>query len=206
MQDLQKIDSLFNVIVWWRHYSKKKSDVVQCFRCQQFGHGMRNCHLEAKCVKCGERHQTAECILPARGGTAANEDRSQIRCANCSQNHTANYKGCPARLKHLQDLKAKMRTRPNARNSSVKVSTVPVLAPSRPGGDLSHLLGSITKPNLSYSQVVQGNPQPGSSNLFTVEEFMCLANELFTNLSNCQSKAMQFLALSELIIKYVYNG
>ncbi|KAL1402962.1 hypothetical protein pipiens_000933, partial [Culex pipiens pipiens] len=31
---------------------------------------------------------------------------------------------------------------------------------------------------------------------------MCLASELFTRLSNCQSKAMQFLALSELIIKF----
>lgn len=206
LQDLQKVTSLFNVIVWWRYYSKKKADVVQCFRCQQYGHGMRNCHLEAKCVKCGERHQTSECTLPGRSASAVSEDRSLIRCANCSQNHTASFKGCPMRLKYLQELKAKKRTRPVLGNNRAKVSTVPVSAPRGASGDISQLLGSITNPNVSYSQIVQGNSQPGSPNLFTVEEFMCLARELFHSLSNCQSKAMQFLALSELIIKYVYNG
>ncbi|KAL9693052.1 hypothetical protein quinque_012337 [Culex quinquefasciatus] len=73
-----------------------------------------------------------------------------------------------------------------------KVSAVPAPAPRPQGGDLSQLLGSIANPGVSYSQAVQG--QPESSTLFTVEEFMCLASELFTRLSNCQSKAMQFLA------------
>lgn len=58
LQDLRKIRSLFNVIVNWRPYSKKVTDIVQCFRCQQFGHGMSHCHLQPKCVKCGELHLT----------------------------------------------------------------------------------------------------------------------------------------------------
>ncbi|KAL1379127.1 hypothetical protein pipiens_015134 [Culex pipiens pipiens] len=113
-------------------------------------------------------------------------------------------KGCPTRLKYLQDLKAKKKTSPAGRSNAPKVSVVPAPAPRPLGGDLSQLLGSIANPGVSYSQAVQG--QPESSTLFTVEEFMCLASELFTRLSNCQSKAMQFLALSELIIKFVYNG
>lgn len=203
LQELQQIKALFNVIVRWRHYSRKKSDVVQCFRCQQYGHGMKNCHLEAKCVKCGERHQTTECELPARADAVANEDRSKIRCANCSQNHTANYKGCPTRLKYLQDLKAKKNTKPTSNPPKVSKAPAPV-PPSKPVGDLSQLLSSLTNSETSYSQALQG--QPGSPSLFSVEEFICLAKDLFARLSSCQSKAMQFLALSELIIKYIYNG
>lgn len=43
------------------------------------------------------------------------------------------------------------------------------------------------------------------SDLFTATEFLNLAMEMFERLSACRSKAMQFAALSELMIKYVYN-
>ncbi|GJQ67639.1 hypothetical protein Trydic_g8430 [Trypoxylus dichotomus] len=64
----------------------KKGQVIQCHRCQLYGHGQRNCHAAAVCVKCAGPHQTAEC---------AKSRDTPARCALCQGPHTANYKGCP---------------------------------------------------------------------------------------------------------------
>ncbi|GJQ86840.1 hypothetical protein Trydic_g19300, partial [Trypoxylus dichotomus] len=64
----------------------KKDQVTQCHRCQLYGHGQRNCHAAAVCVKCAGPHQTAECTKPRD---------VPAKCALCSGPHTASYKGCP---------------------------------------------------------------------------------------------------------------
>lgn len=119
---------------------------------------MRNCNMDAKCVKCGELHLTKDCTLPPRRAT---DDRSKIRCANCSQNHTSG-------------------------SSATVVAAAAVAVDGAAGGG--------------------GYAGPDQSELFSLHEFMNLASDLFTRLSSCKTKAQQFLALSELMIKYVYNG
>lgn len=58
---------------------------IQCFKCQRFGHTSSFCANSPRCMKCGASHSTHQCeklrSLPAL-------------CANCKQNHTANYRGC----------------------------------------------------------------------------------------------------------------
>ncbi|BFG03103.1 nucleic-acid-binding protein from mobile element jockey-like [Drosophila madeirensis] len=39
----------------------KFDDVVQCYRCQRFGHTKRYCRLEERCVKCGGDHASNTC-------------------------------------------------------------------------------------------------------------------------------------------------
>jgi hypothetical protein len=64
----------------------KKGTTAQCHRCQRFHHSQRNCYAPAKCVKCGEFHDSHLCkkakSVPAK-------------CANCGGAHTASYRGCP---------------------------------------------------------------------------------------------------------------
>ncbi|GJQ88801.1 hypothetical protein Trydic_g13294 [Trypoxylus dichotomus] len=64
----------------------KKVQATQCHRCQLYGHGQRNCHAAAVCVKCARPHQTAECAKPRD---------VPAKCALCSGPHTASYRGCP---------------------------------------------------------------------------------------------------------------
>lgn len=59
--------------------------IAQCKRCQRFGHTQKFCGREAKCVKCAGNHLTVECKKPAN---------TKPVCANCSENHPANYRGC----------------------------------------------------------------------------------------------------------------
>lgn len=64
---------------------KKKKSVVQCHRCQQYGHSKNNCMRPYKCLKCGEGHNTVDC--PKKRDVPPT-------CALCSEEHPANYKGC----------------------------------------------------------------------------------------------------------------
>lgn len=64
---------------------KKTIDLVQCHRCQQFGHTKSYCKKPFRCVKCGMDHATAECKKSID---------TPPRCVHCLMNHTASYKGC----------------------------------------------------------------------------------------------------------------
>jgi hypothetical protein len=64
----------------------KKGTTAQCHRCQRFHHSQKNCHALAKCVKCGEGHESKDC---------KKSKEIPARCANCGGGHTASYRGCP---------------------------------------------------------------------------------------------------------------
>jgi len=66
--------------------SQKKFDgVVQCFRCQAFGHTKRYCKLQHVCVKCGLLHDSLVC-----------QKTTEIppMCGNCGEEHTPSFRGC----------------------------------------------------------------------------------------------------------------
>lgn len=65
---------------------KKKKTVVQCQRCQQYGHSKNYCMRPYRCVKCAQSHKTSECTKKDRNTPA--------KCALCLGPHPANYKGC----------------------------------------------------------------------------------------------------------------
>ncbi len=64
---------------------RKTTSLPQCKRCQDYGHSANYCTRTPKCVKCGESHFAAECKLKKTNPPC---------CANCKEQHTANYKGC----------------------------------------------------------------------------------------------------------------
>lgn len=192
LSELRKVKAVFNTLVKWRYFERKPTDAVQCHRCQQFGHGMRNCNLLPLCVKCGEKHLSTECNLPKKADLELgdrNGTRDSIKCANCSGQHTANYRGCPSRKNYLEKL-AKIRA--ERRNPA------PPPPPPRP------LQGRPSSSGNSYAEVLKN--QSSHKNLFSVSEFLALAREMFDRLATCQTKQQQLLALFELTTKYVYNG
>ncbi len=65
---------------------KPKRTEVQCKRCQAFGHTQAYCTLPYSCVKCGGEHDNRNC---------QKKPEEKPRCANCSGEHPANYRGCP---------------------------------------------------------------------------------------------------------------
>ena len=64
---------------------RKKNHIVQCTRCQFYGHTKSYCSRPYVCVKCGGEHNTTLCTKdPAAPAT----------CALCGGQHPASYKGC----------------------------------------------------------------------------------------------------------------
>lgn len=65
---------------------KKRTSIVQCQRCQQYGHSKNYCMRPYRCVKCAESHKTKDCPKVGRSTPAT--------CALCFGPHPSNYKGC----------------------------------------------------------------------------------------------------------------
>lgn len=63
----------------------QRPQLVQCQRCQKFGHSKDLCSLPFACVKCAGKHPTSDCTKSSS---------VVAKCANCSGAHTASYRGC----------------------------------------------------------------------------------------------------------------
>ena len=83
-KDVYKIKHLSNAMVSIEP-PKQTDDLVQCYRCQEFGHSKTYCKRPYKCVKCGNGHQTSTCTK---------DINTPPKCVHCLENHTASYKGC----------------------------------------------------------------------------------------------------------------
>ncbi|KAG8227886.1 hypothetical protein J437_LFUL007197 [Ladona fulva] len=94
----------------------------QCHRCQLFGHTMKACQLNFRCIKCGQSHPSSECysILP-----------KGLTCTNCKGSHPANDRGCPAymsikeRLAKLKEAAKQASGKPNVQPPPVNSTTFP---------------------------------------------------------------------------------
>jgi hypothetical protein len=64
---------------------RRNKTIVQCTRCQQYGHTKNYCMRPFRCVKCGGPHNTTTCTK---------DKNSPAICALCQGSHPANYKGC----------------------------------------------------------------------------------------------------------------
>jgi hypothetical protein len=98
ISSLREIKAISNVIVRWTYYDSKRHGPTQCRRCQMWGHGSSNCHLDPACVKCAGPHETSACTVSATG---AKVPEDQLKCVNCQQKHSANYGGCASRQNYI---------------------------------------------------------------------------------------------------------
>jgi hypothetical protein len=98
----------------------KNSGILQCKRCQRFGHSAINCHNTYRCVKCGKEesqkdsagvligHKFGECPLNLQQVNGS-VDPQNLFCCNCKKaGHPANYTKCEKFLEQInkRDLKA----------------------------------------------------------------------------------------------------
>lgn len=83
----------YTKVRWERHHNNKF--IIQCHRCQAWGHATANCHSTPKCLKCAASHITRDCIK---------DTSSPAKCANCGAAHPANNTACPVYQKKLNDI------------------------------------------------------------------------------------------------------
>lgn len=137
-------------IVFELPYTKK--EVVQCQRCQRYGHSKTYCRHPFRCVKCAENHPTAEC--PKKDNTTT------VKCVLCDGAHPASYRGCSVH-KEIQLRKYP----PNRLKENIPKPVQPItkFSPRDP-----RIVNRIS-PSVSYAQIVKDTStsnQPNHSSYY----------------------------------------
>lgn len=104
---------------------RKSKTIVQCQRCQQYGHSKNNCMRPYRCVKCGEGHKTSDCLKKDRNTPA--------KCALCSCDHPANYKGCQVYREILsrKTIHKHAPSKPNKQKAEIAAPIAPLPQPTQ---------------------------------------------------------------------------
>lgn len=116
--DLRKIKVVNYTVVEWDTFRSSKGQTTQCRRCQNYGHGTRNCHFQPRCVNCAGEHMSAECEELNKAMAAAKIKNDELqknhmgegeqendlinfdfqwKCANCGLPHRANDGSCTSK-------------------------------------------------------------------------------------------------------------
>ena len=85
-KEIYNINRLMNSIVKFEPPLVKK-EIVQCKRCQRYGHTQKYCNHNFRCVKCAGSHPTDQCTK---------SPETPAKCIHCQGEHNANYQGCLA--------------------------------------------------------------------------------------------------------------
>jgi hypothetical protein len=85
---------------------KSRRSLIQCHKCQHFGHTAARCSSPPACGRCAAPHATTDCHCPE---TPPCKDHRQcthvaLSCALCQSDHRASYRDCPSRLNALRRL------------------------------------------------------------------------------------------------------
>lgn len=147
IQDVMKTKFFMNQKIEWE--IMKKHEIIQCKRCQRYGHSAKNCAMPYRCVKCTENHLPGECLLKkcdeVMPHSKENEEsniasKTEPSCVNCGQSgHPANYRNCPM-YKNIM------------RRKQERINDQRIQQEQR-----NRYISNHVKQNMSYSKVVNSN-------------------------------------------------
>lgn len=153
--------------VFFARYNANNT-IVQCKRCQRFGHVASNCNLPHRCVKCGEGHGPGNCTLPPKeqnnevisvrqpDGTIKTTIGKPVYCILCeTHGHTANYRKCAVYKQ------AKAQKEASSRRQAHRVPIQQQTRPSkRPNMQGPHSFADIVRASTSQPHVTSTNTAP----------------------------------------------
>lgn len=155
-KEVKSIRYIFNTVVKIEDPIKRKT-IVQCTKCQQYGHTKNNCLRPYRCVKCAEAHKTSDCPKTDRSTPA--------KCALCLGNHPANYKGCEVYKEILKrrETKNKQFTK---QEKLVSIAENIQMNPEKPKKEVDDPLLLPKQPanQRSYAEALGGGTHTPSSN------------------------------------------
>ena len=184
-EEIYNISRLMNAIVKFESPQIKK-EILQCKRCQRYGHTQKYCNHTFRCVKSAGTHPTDQC---------RKSPETPAKCIHCQGDHPANYKGCSAYKTLYSNNYPKLRTKEvNYQTpSSPKFTFTPIPPTNQTPSPIK-----LTTPSNSYAQAVQGTqntpnshrdpPQnsaptsPNTDNISRLEKLMEKQSEQINNL------------------------
>lgn len=222
LKDLKSYNRINSTVVEWVRYKPKHRDVTQCMNCLRFGHGTRNCAMNARCIRCGEAHGITEC---------ERMEEADPKCANCGENHRATFKACKKRAEFV-DIRnrASTRSQPNRRTAHTGTdqpaayrsrSSIPNFPPLQPNQRSRTTAASATPQAPTAPTTSQSTSPPGfcwgqqrndsappppqeETSLYTAEELLPIFETMAARMRSCKTKYDQVYTLGMLLIQYAY--
>ncbi|KAL4105226.1 hypothetical protein QTP88_020488 [Uroleucon formosanum] len=121
----------------------KSKTISQCTNCQEYGHTKTYCGYPSRCIRCGSNHKSSDC---------PNQRSDPPKCALCSGDHPASYKGCSI-YKDLQPAK-----KPYTKSNLVPTNTrfnITTVRDSHPINDTHLIQPDPLSP--TYAQATSGS-------------------------------------------------
>lgn len=167
-KDIFNIEFLLNAKISFEPPHKKK-EIVQCKKCQNYGHTKTYCFQAYRCVKCGGEHDTTKCskllTIPPT-------------CALCNGEHPANYKGCSV----YRDMKMKTFPSPRPRTTTNETPAVKIVAKAP-------TTTNKVNPSLSYADATRPKqPSPPEEDVNSLSQTMKQFIDRFEKLMYQQSQ------------------
>lgn len=162
---------------------RTKRTIIQCTRCQNYGHTKTYCTKPFNCVKCGGSHDTKTCKKP---------NNTPAKCALCNGDHPANYKGCTV-YRDLVNMRYKNNGHHSARQNSITNTPKNVHPQSNQQNTINN------NQTVSYAQAVGGRPNIRTNKNIneelteTMTNFLCEFKNMFTQLLNQNSMILTML-------------
>jgi hypothetical protein len=159
---------------------RTKKTIIQCTRCQEYGHSKSYCNKPFNCVKCGQTHDSKVCTK-IRDTPAT--------CALCQGNHPANYKGC----RIYQELIAAKNNRQIKRPPLTQNNSNHTTFPSNPTASTPQQ-DSLIHSTPTYAHIVsQTNQTTPTDHIPTFTSFLQEFKNMFSQLLHQNTMIMTML-------------
>ncbi len=114
--EIKKLDNRIYIDFTRCHISDRLR-VIQCYRCQEFGHVSNNCPAKSQiCRYCGECHNAKNC--PVKANT------NKYKCINCKGHHATNSIKCPTLLSQVDNLMKKTQGMESTTKNDIRPSAI----------------------------------------------------------------------------------
>ena len=80
---------------------RNRIKLIQCFKCQKFGHIAKNCKSSPRCSQCGGEHKI-------ENGKMEKCTANTKKCPNCGGQHSSSYGGCAKIKNKIKEIKEKL--------------------------------------------------------------------------------------------------
>ena len=141
-KDIFAIDTLYYTKIKIEE-PRPRRNLIQCTRCQSYGHTQAYCNHQPRCVKCGDNHPSSEC---------KKDKGSPASCALCTQPHPANYRGCQVH-KDLQKFNRNSAPKSTLRDQNFKPNFASTLSSSKYSSQqvVSSQINNNEKPSYAHT-------------------------------------------------------
>lgn len=175
-KEIYSIKALQNKIIQIEPPRVIKNSIIQCTRCQQYGHTKSYCNKPYVCVKCGGSHNTTDC---------KKSKETPAKCALCGGSHPANYKGCV----HYHNL---IKGNNKIKNNTQR-TIIPPVNTNTYRNNIQH--NSITQQQMSYADASKMNTNQVEDTANTLTKFLEEFKGIFNQLLQQNSMVLNMLTM-----------